>query len=58
MTLKFKCIFSEEKPFKLRLGVGMGRAVGDLYVECGCQKINSRNSLIVSESSRYDCVSF
>lgn len=58
VTLKFKCIFSEEKSFKLRLGVDMGRAVNDLYVECGCQKINCTASLIVSESSGYDHVSF
>lgn len=56
MTLKFKCIFSEEKSFKLRLGVDMGRAVDDLYVQCGCLKINSRTSF--SESSGYDHVSF
>lgn len=31
----------------LGLGVDMGRAVDDLYVECGCQKINSRTSLVV-----------
>lgn len=42
----------------LRLGVDMGRTVADLYVECGCRKINSRTSLILSESSRYDCASF
>lgn len=36
----------------------MGRAVNDLYVECGCQKINCTASLIVSESSGYDHVSF